>query len=41
MGIVHIIICNPIGKKKRSCTRTTFIADEQGGWDVSGDTDVK
>lgn len=36
-GIVHIIICNPIGKKKlRSCTRTTFIADEQGGWDVSG-----
>lgn len=35
MGTVHIIICNPIGKK-RSCTRIKFIADEQDGWEVSG-----
>lgn len=40
MGTVHIIICNPIGKKI-SCTRIKFIADEQDGWEVSGDTDVK
>lgn len=40
MGTVHIIICNPFGKK-RSCTRITFIADEQDGWEVSGETDVK
>lgn len=38
MGTVHIIICNPIGnlktkreKKKASCTRIKFIADEQDG----------
>lgn len=36
MGTVHIIICNPIGGKK---IRITFIADEQDGWEVSGDTD--
>lgn len=43
MGTVHIIICNPAGrgKKKKGCTRITFIADEQAGWEVSGGTDVK
>lgn len=32
-GIVHIIICNPVGreKKKVNCTRIKFIADEQSG----------
>lgn len=39
MGTVHIIICNPIGKK--SCTRIKFIADKQCGREVSGNTDVK
>lgn len=40
-GTVHIIICNPRREEKKSCTRITFIADEQDGWEVSGDTDVQ
>lgn len=40
MGTVHIIICNPLGKKE-VVQEFKFIAGEPDGWVVSGDTDVK
>lgn len=39
MGTVHIIICKPQREKKEVVQE--FIADEQDGREVSGDTDVK
>lgn len=38
MGTVHIIICNPKGKKRLYMNLSLLLVN---GWEVSGDTDVK